>query len=338
MSTNPDHDSDSYRGGPTPSPDCDPDLINDPGCEEEGIAAQAAYNAKSQAAREQAGADYATARTAYRTARSAATLEVQDLRHQVRQLIERIRCQIKQDEVVDCLDRAFRHICRQLDECGTAGGCCTGEDCDVDKTCPDDYDELLSRIAEYEARLQREKECFATLVAEPAALTARVAAAKAEVAAITTGLGGDQATVDLKKLYVGALVAQRHLDEVWSGFTRTQDYLDCLCRALTCWRKTSAAVSTLTGCKAVKDCQERARRKHCEDLAGKTVEEVLLEYDRLCGADSCDDDDGSSEGDEGGGEDGGPGQHDDADDCDCGHGHPHSYGHHRHAHRHDGAD
>ncbi len=334
-----DHDSHDHDGHDhdcgchTPPPgceDCDPDLIDDLACQAEGIAAQAAYNAQSQPELQQAGTDYATARSAYRAARTAATLEVQDLRHQTKQLIERIRCQIKQDDVADCLDRAYRHIRCQLDECGTGGECCAAEDCDVDKTCPEDYDELAGRIGEYEGRLLREKECFATLIAEPEALTARVAAVKAEIDAINADLGADPATVDIKKVYVSALVAQRHLDQVWNGFAQTKDYMDCLCRALTCWTKLSDAVSVLTGCKAVKDCHLQARRKRCEDLAAKTVEEVLLEYERLCGNDSCDDDtqdDDSDDHDH---------DHDHDDDCGCDHGHEHRRSHHHHSHHHKG--
>jgi hypothetical protein len=354
MPTNTDHD----YGGHTPPAGCDPDLIDALTCEAEGIAAQAAYNAGSQPELRKAAADHATARSAYRAARTAAMPEVQDLRHRVEQLVERIRCLIKNDETVRCLDRAYRRICRQLDKCGTTGGCCSAENCNVDKTCPDDYDELVSRIEEYKGRLQREKDCFTMLIAEPAALTVRVAAVKTEIDAITVDLGKDPATGGLEKLYVSGLVARRHLDEVWNGFDRTKDFLDCLCRALTCWTKTSDAVSVLTGCKAVKDCQEKARRKHCEDLATKTVEEVLFEYERLCGDDSCkDDDESSDDGDGHGGYDGDHGEHEhgehgehgehdgdddgendsgdgDDGDCGCGHGHPHSRRHHDHPHRH----
>ncbi len=346
-----DHSDDCGCHEPPDDPYCDPDLIDDLKCQAEGIAAQAKYNEETQPALQKAREDYAKARGDYRTARAAAAVQVQDLRHQVKQLIERIRCQITQDEVTECLDRAFRHICRRLEKCGYGGGCCSTGPCEFDKTCPDDYDELVSRIAEYQERLQREKDCFDTLVGEPAKLTERVAAAKAEVDAINTGLAGDAATVDLKRLYVAALVAQLHLSSkwIWNGFDDTQAYLDCLCRALTCWTKASDAVSALTGCKAVKDCQKAARQQCCEDLRTKTVEEVLLEYERLCGSERCEDKDG---------EHGDADDHDDHDDhdhdhdddhdepegedddapCGCDHGHEHRRSHHRHRHYHKSAD
>ena len=321
---------------PPENPDCDPDLIDKLKCEAEGIAAQAKYNEQTQPVLAQASDDYAKARGDYRTARAAATVQVQDLRHEVRQLVERIRCQIKQEEVVECLDRAFRHICHRLKKCGYGSGCCSTGSCEFDKTCPDDYDELVSRIAEYEARRDREKDCFNTLVGEPAALTQRVADAKAEVDAVNADLAGDPATVDLKKVYAKALVAQFHLGSkwIWNGFDDTQAYLDCLCRALTCWTKASDAVSVLTGCKAVKDCHKRSRQEYCEALRTKTVEEILLEYERLCGSERCADDGDGDDGGHGGhgghGDHGGHGGHGD-------HGHDHRRSHHEHSHHHERA-
>jgi hypothetical protein len=351
-----DHGHDDHDDDGCGCPDCDTDLIDDLKCQAKGIAAQAAYNALTQPDLEKATTDYATARTAYRTARSAAVQAVEEQRHKVQQLLDRIRCQINQDDVVECLDRAYRCVCRQLDKCGDSGGCCSpDDDCSFDKTCPDDYDELITRIAEYQARLDREKACFTTLIGEPAALTARVAAVAAEIAAIEAALSGTPATtpaatpsvpgttaapaepLDLKKQYAATLVARRHLDEVWNGFARTQDYVDCLCRARICWTKASDAVSVLTGCKAVKDCERDAREQWCVDLRTKTVEEVMMEYERLCAAEGSEDD-GHTEtppADD-------SGYPDDAEDddppCGCRHGHTHRRSHHEHAHRHDNGE
>jgi hypothetical protein len=67
------------------------------------------------------------------------------------------------------------------------------DDCDFDKTCPDGYDELVSRIAEYKARLDREKACFTTLIGEPQSPTDRVTAATTEIAALQGPLDGKAA-------------------------------------------------------------------------------------------------------------------------------------------------
>lgn len=290
-------------------------MIDEMKCHAQGIAAQAAYNSTSQPELETARTQYDTTRKAYRKARSDAALEVQDLRHQIKLLIERIRCLIKQHRVVECIDEAYEKICHQLDECGTSGGCCADPDCDFDKHCPDDYRELQHRIAEYEHHLTKDKDCFNSLVGEPAALTARVAAYKAEVDAVSAALQADPATTDLKQVYASALVAQRHLKHVWYGFPETKDFIDCLCRALTCWTKAADAISALTGCKAVKDCHRDAHDKRCQNLADHTVDEILLEYEHICGHDPCQDkdhdkpdgDDKGYGGEGGSGEDDGPG-------------------------------
>ncbi len=334
--------SDDCGCGSSGSEDCDPDLLDDLTCRAAGVAAQAAYNAEAKPALDEARQKYSAVRTDYRKARSEAALEVQDLRHQVKQLIERVRCQFEQKKHIDCLDDAFCEVVKELKKCGGTSGCCSSDPCEFDVSCPPTLEELQARLAEYAGRLQREKDCFDRLAAEPAAVTARVAAAKAEIAAAAAELEGDQAVLDVKKVYVALLVAQRHLQQVWGGFKRTQDFLDCLCHALTCWIKATEAVSVLTGHAAVKECRRDAARKRCTDLAEHTADEVLLAYERLCGDDPCadpdedppedeceepeepeddcddDNDDDSDDGDD-------DEEHD--PDCDCGNEH-----HHRHHH------
>src|SRR5262245_37403596 len=101
---------DSGRPEPPEYEDCDPDLIDDLACQAEGIQAHADYNTQPQTDLKTASDAYTKARSDYRAARSAAVLEVQDLRHQAKQLVERIRCQITQERVIECLDDAFKHI------------------------------------------------------------------------------------------------------------------------------------------------------------------------------------------------------------------------------------
>jgi hypothetical protein len=346
IDTEHDHDEDCGCGRHSECADCDPDLIDDLACQAAGIQAQADYNTKTQGDLKTASDSYAKTRSAYRTARAKAAVEVQDLRHQVKQYAESIRCKIKQDRVVDCLDQAFERICRRLEECGVGGGCCSTDDCDYDKTCPDSYAELVSRITEYKDRLEREKSCFNTLIGEATALPLRVAAAKKEISDIDSALTGDQATLDLKRQYAAALVAQRHLkwDMIWNGFRHSQDYIDCLCRALTCWTKANDAISVLTRYQAVMDCQKATREKCCDDLRTKTVDEVLHEYERICCRERRKDDDGGPADKPGDDSDEDDTDTDDASDddddapCGCDHGHEHRRQHHRHPHRHDSAD
>ena len=243
-------------------------------------------------------------------------LEVQDLRHQIRHMVDRVRCLIQQDRVVECLDRAFAVICEQLDECGQAGGCCVDDDdCEFDVECPEDYDELVRRIADYTAHLTRDKACFAVLVAEPAALQTRVDNATQAVHDVAEALTKDPSTIDLKAWYAKALVARRALQLIWNGFPETKDFLDCLCRVYDCWISAVDAIAILTREKGVKDCHREAREEHCKDLTEKTADAIVMEYERICSA-PCDD------------------QPKDDDSCECGHGHHHHRDHHEHEHEH----
>jgi hypothetical protein len=177
------------------------------------------------------------------------------------------------------------------------------------------HDPLVRRIADYEAHLARDKACFATLVAEPAALAARVASAAQEVHDVAEALTKDPSTIDLKVWYAKALVAQRHLQQIWNGFAETKDFLDCLCRVYDCWISAVDAISVLKGIQGVKDCHRDARAAHCKDLADNTAQAIVLEYERIC-CEPCDDsprDDGT---------------------CECGHGHHHHRDHHEHEHEH----
>src|SRR6185503_1234560 len=129
------------------------------------------------------------------TGRHDAALKVQDMRHQIKHLLERIRCLIEQDRVVRCLDEVFCEILEELEDCPLPGGCCADEDCEFDVDtdecdCLDDadYQRLLDRIAEYQRHADKAHTCFSTLISEPAELATRVTAAKAEIDAINADL------------------------------------------------------------------------------------------------------------------------------------------------------
>lgn len=294
--------------------DCDPSHFATRGCRGRGVEVQAEYLASQKESQEKAKADYPAARKAYREQRHAIALEVQDLRHQIRHLLDRVRCMIRQDRVVECMDRAYETICEQLDECAPAGGCCPADDCEFNAEPPNKYERLVRRIAAYELHLERDKKCFDALVGEPAALKGRVEDAKKEVHDIAEALTKDPSTIDLKIWYANALVAQRHLSHIWNGFAETRDFLECICRVYECWLNAVDAIAVLKGVRGVRDCHRDARTKHCEDLTAKTSDSILMEYERIC-SHPCDD------------------QHDDT--CECGHGHRHHRDHHEHEHDHD---
>lgn len=264
-----------------PEDGCDPSSIDDLRCRATGVAARAEYNAAYQEAMAKARTDYDTARKGYREARHQAALDVQEMKHQVKHLIERVRCLIEQDRVVRCLDEAWETVSEQLDCCEGPVGCCA-EEREYDTDPPEKLSKLLSRIEKYQRYVDEARACFDQLVGEPAALAERVAAAKAAVEKINTALAEDPAKVDLKRVYAQALVARRMLARIWQGHGDTTDYVDCLCQALTSWSQGVEAVSVLTGARAEAECQQDAATSWCDALRAKPEDEVLAEYDRLC--------------------------------------------------------
>ena len=87
---------------------------------------------------------------------------------------------------------------------------------------------------------------------------------------------------DPPKLYAAVLVARRHLKDVWRGFVNVNEYMDCLCRALTCMIKGHAAIGELTRQDAVDQCFRESWKAGCKYLEDNTVDEVLAEYLRVC--------------------------------------------------------
>jgi len=296
------HGNEDRPPPPERDPNCDPQLIDDVTCRTVGVAAQATYNATYHDQLEKAKTDYDKTRKDYRTKRHDAALQVQDLKHQIKHLIERVRCMIEQKRVTRCLDDAFDKIVDELRCCPADEGCCVDE-CEyvVDDVDELEYAALLKRIVTYQRTVDDAKDCFTKLVGEPDALVKRVEAVKALVDTINTSLAADQATTDLKRVYATALVANRDIHRIWAGFEQTHDFVDCLCRALSCWTKGCEAISILTGAKAVAECKQAAQKAHCDALKTNTVDEILACYDKICPNDrpcsdsSSDDDDGSDD-------------------------------------------
>jgi hypothetical protein len=272
--------------------DCDPARIDELKCKAAGVAAEAAYNAQYQDAVAAAQVKFTEVRDSYRQARSDVVLVVQDMRHLIRRVIERIKCLIKQERVVECLDDAWDDVREQLTECWT-GGCCVREDqCVFDTDCegmPEAH--LKHRIAEYMEHAAKAKQCFDSLTGEPAALRQRVDERKAALDAIQVTLAGDPATTDLKRVYATALVERYKLSNVWNGFRETRDFVNCLCRALTCWTEGSVAIAALNNRLAVLECYEQARKDHCTSIQTHPVDEILTVYDKKCGKDPCPEED-----------------------------------------------
>ena len=284
----PGQDSKYGKNGPNDErAECDPARIDDLKCNAAGVAAQAAYNAQYQDAVEAAQAKFREVREDYRKTRADVALEVQDMRHQTRRVIDRIKCLIKQERVVHCLDEAWEDVHELLIDCWK-GGCCVKEDewtFDIDD-CETEA-QLKHRIAKYLEHAAKAQQCFQTLTEEPAALAQRVSDRKADLDAILAQLAGDPAKTDLKRVYAMALVERHNLAIVWNGFKETKDFADRLCRALTCWTEGSVAIAVLKGRLAVLECREQAEKDRCAYVQGHPVDELLMIYDKKCGGDPC---------------------------------------------------
>jgi hypothetical protein len=302
--------------GCAPPPEqCDPKVIDEVSCRAAGVAKQAEYDKTYTDALETAKTTYDEVRKKYRASRQAAALPAKELRHQIKHLIDRIRCLVEQRRVWVCLDDAFCEVLDQIACCGPEPGCCAQErSFDVEDAEDRSIRKLERIIKKYQRWTDRAKECFDSLAAEPDALTKRLEEVKAAVADVEAKLAADPATTDLKSVYVQAKIAQWKLEGLYGGFTGPQDFVDCLCLALTTWTAGCRAVSELTRVLAFKECCEEQAEKRCESLRTDTLDAVLAVYDRLCGDDPCppDDDDG-------------------CDDEDEHHGHHHGH-HHHHGH------
>jgi hypothetical protein len=299
---------------PQPEAGCDPSYsIDERKCRDQGLTAQLDYTKTHAEALEAARDAYTQARTDYREKRHEAALKVQDMKHNVKHLLERIRCLIEQDRVVRCLDEAFCEVEGQLDCCEGTPGCCV-EAFEFDAVPPESYKKLVRRIEWYQVEVDKAKACFEALSVEPAKLTERVAAAKVDVDAIVAALADDAAKVDLKKQYAGALVINRRLARIWNGYPDNSAYVDCLCLALTTWSAGVEAVSLLVGAKAVLDCRRTSAEEWCTKLTAAPVAEILAVYDRICGSDKpCSSDTSEQPPDPE------PPEGNHPDDCGCGH-------------------
>jgi hypothetical protein len=265
---------------PRECPDCTPRALDPLRCRAKGVQAEADYD------NQHPGADpgqYEQARLDYGKARHDATPVVAEVRSQLAHVTDQLRCIIDDRETVECLDEAWLEVKERLRVCDPWLGCCVDDNGDFDTdVCDYGIEIIKARIAEYEHRTQAAETCFDNLLKEPDKLTERVANLKAEVDGIAKDVGGDPATTDFKRLYARALVAERHLDEVWWGYPYAHDYVDCLCLALRVSLRGRAALSRLTGELAVRVCRIDAREGRCKHLREHIVDGIIEEYVRKC--------------------------------------------------------
>jgi hypothetical protein len=275
---------------PRECPDCRPGALDPLRCRAEGVKAEAAYDEQHKDG--PSPEKYETARLEYGKARHDARPVVAEVRDQLTHITDQLRCLIDDSETVECLDEAWLEVKERLEVCDPQLGCCVDDEGDFDTEVSEcGIETLKARIAEYEHRTDAAEACFTKLLAEPQALTQRVAALQAEVAGITSTSGSDDtaadqqgqtAAPDYKRQYAAALVARRHLEEIWWGFDHPHDYVDCLCLALRISLRGRVALSRLNGELAVRTCRQKARHDRCEHLREKIAEAIIEEYVRRC--------------------------------------------------------
>jgi hypothetical protein len=272
-----------HGGGGDSCRDCDPDLLDAIKCRAKGLQARADYNAQHLAALDKAREQYEGSRAAYTAARTAATPLVEQAKSDLKCLIERLECLIDEDEdarreIVEKVRKAFWEVQERIRGCGSKIGCYLDDDCDFDDVQDCKPYDVPARLADITRRTKDAEACFADLIAIPAKLPKDVTALQAEVTAISDGANGDPSRDVLIGLYAAALVARQHANEIWRGFDNVNEFVDCVCHALTCMLRGHTAIAILTGMLAVEQCKRESREAACELLRTKTAEQVVAAY------------------------------------------------------------
>ncbi|MFF0014122.1 hypothetical protein [Streptomyces sp. NPDC005374] len=265
-----------------PCADCDPSGLDTLKCDAEGIKKQAEVTTEAAAKIAERRTRYDVARAKYTQAHEGAAKVVEESGVQLNQLLERLKCTIDDDRVVARLRRAHQAVQTKLDECGGAAGCCADDDCDFDTDVSDvPLSELNARRADAARHTAQAEKCFDDLIGEPEELTKRTTAIKEELAKISEAMGKGEQGPALVRLYARLLVVKQWIDDVWRGFAGSNDYVNCLCKALTCSLKGWQALAIIEGAIATAECREKSAEERCTELRHSLVEELLAEYSKL---------------------------------------------------------
>ena len=237
---------------------------------------------------------FGTARADYQKARDAVGADVAATKTTLDDLIGQLRCRLDDDRE-ECLEKALKTVVKSIRECAGKPGCCA-DACDFDKDPGSDTAAALAtRIEEYRRKVAKYAACFDQLLTEQTAIATRVAEIKAEVASIAADMAADKPGKDWARLFARALVAHWRLkpNQLWQGHKTVNDYVDCLCTALTCLLKGWEAIAILEGVKAELDCQDDAKDAACLKKQTDVVDEVMRVYVCECPPDDDQPTDGS---------------------------------------------
>jgi hypothetical protein len=280
---------------PQPCVDCDPSGLDTLKCDAEGIKKQAEVTTAAAVKLAERRAKYDAARVKYTQAREDAAKIVEESKDQLTQLLDRLKCTIDDERIVTRLKSAHQAVQAKLEECGVSGGCCADGECDFDTDIVDvPLSELNARRADVGRHTMQAEKCFDDLIDEPEQLTKRTTAIKEELAKIGEAIGKGERGDALVRLYARLLVVKQWRADVWRGFAGSNDYVDCLCRALTCSLKGWQALAVIEGAIAAGECREKAAEDRCKELQQSLVEELLAEYSKLVKQVGDDEDDDES--------------------------------------------
>lgn len=256
-----------------PCPSCAVDDLDDLQCEAAGFKRRSEVMEAQGNNLKTRRASFDSARKDYSTARTDAESDVAEIRRQLVYIVEQLRCSLKED-VVECLESAHRDVHQKLQECGGEVGCCIG-DCEFDASVEGETSALHAKLKDIEAKVVKAEACFDRLAAEPAELPKRVKALKTAVEALAGTLKGQPKKADTRRSYAWALVYQQQRSDIWLGFDNVNDYVDCLCKGLSCSVRGRTALAALEGEVAVRACKEQKAKERCDWLGANVVEEIL---------------------------------------------------------------
>jgi hypothetical protein len=230
---------------------------------------------------------YEDARQKYTDTRTAAVLDLGEIRTILDGLWEQLRCRLTDDQKA-CMKDASCEVFSDIAKCSDPPGC--HSPCD-DSEGPDpesqkDIGALAAEIARRRTNLTDSAAYFKALVQEPDVIKQQVGKLKADAGTLKNDVsaGGDSSKVP--SLYASWLIidywANLDLTHIGHGFKTVAEYLDCLCSVLKCLVSGWTTVAILEGRLAELQCYEDARQKACIKKKSDTLHVIIDLYEECC--------------------------------------------------------
>ena len=220
---------------------------------------------------------FATAQSAYVTARATVAAGQKAIEDRLADIRKRVLCLLEDDkDRIKELDLAWLRVkdrherCeRRLHEHRDIGDC--HFPCDADGQ----LDDLLAQQATYQDRVTRAEAEFARLILEPAELTTRGTDLETAVDNLEKAL--DTPPVDADAAFAELLVAEYHHATIWGDFDSANEYEDSLRACLRCSIHGREALRVIIGEIAVRQCRWAKKQERCAWLAAHLATEIIAE-------------------------------------------------------------